>query len=383
LTDKFVQKYIICMIFCLIFWIPVTYAEEAEPETQADDSTEVHLSTMIRSYMIDDQRIQWSGQERTFGVEAVIFPYFERKTSWGKIKVESEFFINQPFGDNILLDEKRQSYAGNFDLDTFVISRLNVQIEKDKFFIKLGKVDTPFGKTYFPVFLNSRSDAPFIRTEAILWWETGLVLGYRTGSFIFTSGLCNGETDKDTNSSKAIVGRVSYEKPGWTIGFSGKKQDGIGSSQQKTYNNHVGMDFLFKHKEYMFSGEFIYDEYGFYRDFNDEEITWPRSLYYRDVFYKEGLPVYGYGGYLNINYKKPKYEINVNYGEYFPQKIGQLYHDEDVKRCNIKFIYSFVNNFELFFFGLIENERVREDWKSSSNEMMLLMGIQMGWDRIL
>jgi len=47
-------------------------------------------------------------------------------------------------------------------------------------------MDTPFGRTYFPLYSNSRIDAPFIRTEAIGWRQTGVLLHYKHGLLVAT-----------------------------------------------------------------------------------------------------------------------------------------------------------------------------------------------------
>ena len=49
-----------------------------------------------------------------------------------------------------------------------------------------GKMETPFGRTYFPLLTNAWLDAPFLRTEAILWraQESGALSPLGTGSSV-------------------------------------------------------------------------------------------------------------------------------------------------------------------------------------------------------
>ncbi len=80
---------------------------------------------LARGYYRNDQRIEWSGMEESFGAEGVIAPAFRRQFGAWETRVEGEFYLNQPFDRNILADTpERVSYQGNFHVDTFEISQL-------------------------------------------------------------------------------------------------------------------------------------------------------------------------------------------------------------------------------------------------------------------
>lgn len=363
----------IVLIAILLIIIPIAAFAK---QYKLDDSTNLSFDGLVRAYYLNDQRIEWSGLESTFGAEAVLNPIIEKYINTWKIRVEGEFYLSQPFGKNILSDEKRNSYKSNFQTEIFIISKLNIQAELNNFTIRLGKGETPFGKTYFQTFSNSFYDSPFIRTEAILWRETGLFINYTFDMFSLDLAAANGEEDKDTNSSKAVIGRIGIGKENYAFGVSAKYQDGIGSGLQKTFKNHYGIDFMARYLNLTLSGEVIYDQYGFYRNYSESEIFWNRSLYYRDIYYKDKTPIAGIGGYLNLGYKYAKLSIDLNYGLYYPEKIGNQYHDEPNHRGILKIAYNLAS--ELYVFGvvLLENERKTESWKSDERPFAFEVGLQ-------
>lgn len=67
---------------------------------------------------------------------------------------------------------------------------------------------------------------PLLYTEAILWKETGLMFKYHPNSFSFDFAVINGETDRDTNSSKAVITRLGFDAGDWAFGISGKNKTG-------------------------------------------------------------------------------------------------------------------------------------------------------------
>lgn len=341
-----------------------------------NDSTNLYFGGLVRSYYSNDQRIEWSGLEATFGAEGVINSTIEKYISIGKVTVEGEFYLNQPFGRNILSDELRDKYKTNFEIETLEISKLNIQFELKDFVIKLGKDETPFGRTYFQTFSNFYFGAPFIRTEAILWRETGLFINYKPGLLSLNLAVVNGEENKDTNSSKAAIARIGIDGKNYVFGVSGKYQDGIGSGRQKTFKNHFGIDFMARYLNLTLSGEVIYDKYGLYRDYNEDEIFWERSLYYRDTFYKDETPITGVGGYLNVGYKYAKLSLDINYGLYDHKKIGNPYHDDPNSRGILKIAYNLTTELQVFGMGLLENKRKTEPWKSDAKPFAFEVGLQ-------
>jgi hypothetical protein len=221
----------------------------------------------------------------------------------------------------------------------------------------MGKFATPFGRTYFPLYTNARFDAPFIRTEAILWQETGAMCRYTRGCFVADVALVNGSEDRDTNSSKAIVSRLGFDAEHAAIGFSLKKHDGIGSEGQKQYKNHFGIDAMLRWGRFTLSSEAIYDEYGFRRPgFDPLDITWGRSIYYRDQNYAFHSPVTGNGYYLDLLCDFEPFCVSFNYGEYFPQDLGIPEHDRTQRRGIVKGAYSATPSLQFYAVGIFENE---------------------------
>ena len=333
---------------------------------------------LVRGYYRNDQRIAWSGMEESFGAEGVITPMFRRQFGDWETKVEGEFYINQPFDQNILADTaERRSYLGNFKVDTFEISKLLVYCRRDDWSITLGKMETPFGRYYFPLYSNARIDAPFIRTESILWRETGLMIRYQPGIFVGDVAITNGSEDLDSNSSKAIVSRLGLQNEYSAVGISVKWQDGIGSEDQKEYNNHVGADGMVRLGQFQLSGECIYDEYGFRQPgFDPDDITWYHSIYYRDLNRALNVPLTGVGYYVNLGYKGDYWDIDLNYGEYYPTPIGDPQHDEINRRGIVKAAYSFTPVLKPYCAVLIENSGWIAQADRPHKGFMILSGLQ-------
>jgi hypothetical protein len=330
-----------------------------------------------RAYYYNDQRIEWTGQEATFGVEGVVAGAARQHHDGWEWGADAEIFLNQPFDRNILVDTPlRQSYRGNFEVEPFQISQLYISGRAGDFFAAVGRMATPFGRTYFPLYLNSLTDAPFIRSEAILWRETGLLLQYDPGNWIFTAAVTNGGPERDTNSSKALVSRIGYEVDWFALGSSIKWHDGISSEGQKTYNNHFGIDAMLRRGRWMLSGEAIFDQYGMRRAFDPQNITWGRSIYHRD--FNEGWydPIEGIGYYVNFGYHGDRWTTILNYGEYYPEQIGDRIHDTTNRRGILKVIYNFSQHCEFYSMLLLETDVPRAQEGRLRNGEALLAGFQ-------
>lgn len=308
------------------------------------------LGVVARGYYFNDQRIEWSGMEATCGAEGVFNPVFRNRSGDWETTVEGEFYFNQPFEDNVLIDTpERASYLGNYEVDIFQISKLSITCRRGDFAVTAGKIMTPFGRTHFPLFTNAWVDAPFIRTESILWRETGLLLRYDPGCLEVDVAMTNGGPAGDANSSKALVSRAGLRGENWCAGISIKLQDGIGSEDQKMFNNHVGADFMVRRGPFTLSGEVIADEYGFRRPtFDPNDITWRRSIYYREQNYRLHEPITGLGYYLNLGFEHDCWGVCLNYGEFRPQQLGDPRHDITNRRGIVKVAYSLSDRLQLY-----------------------------------
>jgi len=301
-----------------------------------------HLDFLGRAAFENDQRIEWSGVEATFGAEGALLAGAREDLGMFTTGIETELLINQPFDRNILADTaERRSYLANWDIDPFRISQLYLFARRNDFLAAIGKMMTPFGRVYFPLYKNDRSDAPFIRTESILWRETGMLFQWDPGPWVFTCMLNNGGPDRDSNSSKGVVARIGYDSQWMAFGGSVKRQDGIGSEHQKTYNDHVGLDGMLRRGPWTLSGEVIYDVYGFRQPFNPLNITWGRSIYYRDQNVGLFQPITGLGYYGNLGYSQGHWTTMLNFGQFFPKQIGDPRHDIPNWRAIAKVIWHY------------------------------------------
>ena len=357
-----------------IGWVPLNYNVPLLMQ-QSEYAWDTHLppegplpglgiDLLVRSAYLNDQRIEWSGQEASFGAEAIMGASLRQIYMDWETTVRGEFYLNQPFDRNRFVTPERVSYMANYEIATYEISQLYLSARRGNFMCSLGKIVTPFGRAYFPIYENSREDAPFIRTESILWRETGLLLQYAPGGSVVSVGLVNGGIDRDTNSSKALIARYGIGADDFAAGMSVKWQDGIGSEHQKIRRNHVGVDVMYRTGRFQFSSEVIYDVYGFRKSgtnlqgdpFTGDDITWGRSNYYREQLLASGDSLTGFGYYVNLNMDFEKWLIMLNYGEYYPQRIGVELHDMINRRGIAKMIYRFTPLLESYTMILREND---------------------------
>jgi hypothetical protein len=295
--------------------------------------TGLSVGALARAFYFNDQRIEWSGQEATFGTEAIGVARYYQGDACNGYGGAAELYLQQPYERNILVDnQERQSYRANFEHDVLQVSQLYADFRQGSFYAAAGKFTTPFGRTYFPIMGNSRIDAPFIRSEAILWRETGVLMRYSPSAFNITAALTNGGYDLDTNSSKAFVGRIAYDGSEYAFGASAKIQDGIGSENQKTFNSHIGIDAMRRFGGLVVSTEVIYDQYGLRRGYDPNEIFWGRNIYYRDTNKAYQTGIYGVGYYIDATYLGDSWLLGMNFGQYFPEQIGVAQHDADNHR---------------------------------------------------
>ncbi len=359
-----------------LLWASLVYSILLLPRASGNHIFSSQLSVALRAYYRNDQRIFWSGLESTFLAEGRINFSMEKRLSWTKIRLRSSVFLNQPYGKSILVDEERVKYLPNFQKESLEISEMNISLEGKNLRFSLGKFFSPFGRVYFPLLTNELGAfSPFLRSEVVLWRETGVLLEWKPLFFDFAAALVNGEEDGDTNSDKALILRLGIKTRHISLGFSSKTQDGIGSEFFKKFNNYYGMDFLVKLRGVSLFGEVVHDWYGLWKPQGEERINWPRSLYYRDIFYKYKTPIKGWGGYMNFAVVGKTLELNLNYGVYYPQRIGNPYHDEPIKRG---ILYLVVKNRGLKVFSalLLESKRPREPWRSGEKGIAGILGLE-------
>ncbi len=346
----------------------------------ADDSKEPwaslewHSSAVVRGFFLHDYRIQWSGIEQTFAAEASVDLSLTRPTPRGGIFLDSRVHVNQPLGNNVLHDEYRDPYWPTLEIDTMELMNLALGYRTGPWTFRIGKIDTPFGRPEMVLFSNSRFDAPFIRTQAIYWYETGLFVTYRKGLIVVDAGIINGDVDRETNSAKGMIGRIGLEGENWEVGASVKGHDGIGSEEQKSFSNHAGIDARYALGHWTFSMEWIHDEYGLHRDIDPSEITWGRDLYYRDVFVGVHEPVIGKGGYLDVQWQGKRWFFEASAGYYNPEKLGNPFHDEPVHRGILKTACNLGYGLQAFAVLIRENDRPVESFRHNQRGLAYALG---------
>jgi hypothetical protein len=345
-----------------------------ETQKQIDDLI-FEYNAQVRAFLLNDQRIQWSGLETTFSAEAVLNLLLKKKMTQWQVTVNGELFINQPFNKNILIDEYRSPYKQNFVIDTFSVKQLFIQLQKGVFSIKIGKFNSPFGRNHVPSFCNALTDQPFIRIESIIPYDTGLCFSFTPSFLHFDMAVVNGSEDQDTNSAKALIARLGLHGSSWSIGLSGKYFGDRGSETQKQYSDHAGIDMMVKSGALTLSGELISERYGLLHPLSDDEIFWPRSFYYRDINYQLHTPIKGTGGYLNLQWQGRRVSLNLNYGEFHPQKIDNPLHDAVNRRLLASCTLRLYNGLHVFVSTLIENDRPRESVFSGASPYMFLAGL--------
>jgi hypothetical protein len=125
------------------------------------------------------------------------------------------------------------------------------------------------------------------------------------------------------------------------------------------------------------SSEFIYDEYGFRRPwFNPEDITWQRSIYYRDLNLRNGVPLTGVGYYVDFGYKGDHWDIDLNYGDFYPVAMGNPQHDEVNHRGIVKALYHETQYLGLYGCVLIENSGWIAQLGEPRQGLLILGGLQ-------
>jgi hypothetical protein len=342
-------------------------------------------NAVIRGFYRNDQRIAWSGMEETFGAEADLTPRLRYRYGEFEFVVDSEFWINQPYEKNPLLnDAERQSYAADFAVDPFAVGKLALVTNYFNWTFKIGKFETPFGRAYYPIYTNpylstnSGMDEPYIRTEVIQSRETGILAHCKFGYFVGDIALTNGGDNLDTNSSKALVARIGWESDNWAFGASAKKEDGDGSELIKEFGNYFGFDLMFRQKPFTLSAECIYDEYGFtHPGFDPLDIYWIKSIYYRDVSSGyDDTPCTGVGYYVDLDYAEGRWDATLDYGEFYPLYTGTAPDQHLNRRGLVKVAYRISEPLQTYTVIILENGGYIAQDDKPRNGVTFLQGFQ-------
>jgi len=360
--------------------VAVPVAEPVESCLLPHDFRDVHwdVNVLARSFYVNDQRWEFTGQEESFVVEGAVRPYVQRQYEDWQTTVLADLYINQRFDKNLLADTaERRSYLAHFEPEVLEISNLYLSAERNGWTVTMGKFETPFGRYYGRLLTNQRFDAPFIRTEAITWRETGILIQKQTRHLDAAAALVNGSEDRETNSSKGLVARVGLRGSNWAGGVSVKVHDGIGSESQKQFQRHVGGDLMVRRGKLRLSGEVIYDEYGFRRPgFDPLDITWERSLYLRDLNYRLNVPITAIGYYVDATYEGDRWYASLSYGGNNPQDLGHPIHDEEINRWVLKLVRKFGANSEVFLVTILESDGFRAQDNSDRMGEAVVGGFQ-------
>ena len=356
------------------------------------------MGVVMRGYHLNDARIQWAGHENTMGAEGILTPSIViNQRNGGQWSFHGEFYIQDTLNDNyyigsvnhnnFMVSEERLSYLGNFNHSPFEVSQLNIRYRDPFFEFRAGKFVSPFGNYHTPLMNNRRWDAPFIRTESILWRDTGFLFRFTPSVFDACIAITNGCEGNDTNSMKAITGRVGLNFPHAKFGISGMYQDGIGSEEQKEYKRYAGVDGMVRFGNWVLSSEIIYDEYGLRRPgFDPEQIFWTRSIYYRQIHHHRTVsrgrlaPITGWGGYVDLTYHHHTCFFSINYGEYHPEKLRNPdypQHDIVNRRFLVKFGWDFTKHLQWYNAVIIETGDYKAQLGRSRRGYAYMSGVKL------
>ncbi len=338
----------------------------------------MELGALARANYLHDQRYEFTGTESSFGVESQLFGTFCEPVASGLFRLTGELYLTQPFDRNLLVDyPERESFQHNFDVETLEISQLSLDWNRGDWTVTCGRFVTPFGRYHLPLFSNNRSDSAFIRSEAILFRETGLQLAWAPNIARMAVAMTNGSDGRDTNSSKAVVARCGVDLEHFVGGVSVKWQDGIGSEGQKQFNNHAGFDWLVRNGRWAVAGEFIYDQYGMRRPgLNLDDIAWGRSLYNRQLNNGLNRPIAGLGYYGSVIYREDWRIWTLTYGQFFPDPIGDPIHDSPTQRLMGQLHWSWSERVSNFTSAFWENEVPAAQAGRTRHGFYLLTGLQ-------
>ncbi len=342
-------------------------------------------NVVVRGYYRNDQRVNWSGMEETFGAEADLTPRLRYRCGDFEFIVDTEFWINQPYERNPLLNiPERQSYAADFQVNQFEIGKLALVTNYGDWTFKIGKFETPFGRAYYPIYTNpylstnQAMDQPYIRTEIIENRETGILAHYKSGYFTGDIALTNGGDNMDTNSSKALVARLGLESENWAIGASAKKEDGDGSETIKEFGTYYGVNAMLRQKPWTLSAECIYDEYGFGRPgYDPMQIYWIKSIYYRDESSgQQGVPLTGVGYYVDLDYAEGRWDVALDYGEFYPLSTGTAPDQRTERRGLIKVAFQWLSRCRATRSSSWKTTAIWRELNSARSGVAFLQGFQ-------
>lgn len=333
---------------------------------------------VARAYYLHDQRYEFTGTESTFGAESQLFGEFTEPVGGGEFRCTGELYLTQPFDRNLLVDyPERASFEHNFEIEPFEISQLALDWNCGDWTVTCGRFVTPFGRYHLPLFANNRGDSAFIRSEAVLFRETGIQVAWDPNDWRMVVAMTNGSDGRDTNSSKAVVARCGVDFEHFVGGVSVKWQDGVGSEGQKEFKNHAGFDWLIRRGCWGIAGEFIYDQHGLRRPgLGLDEITWGRSLYNRQLNVGLNQPIGGLGYYSSLIYHDDWRTFTLGYGQFFPDVLGDPIHDTPTERLIGQFQWSWSERVSNFATAFWENEVPNAQAGRTRHGFYLLTGLQ-------
>jgi hypothetical protein len=355
-----------------LWQVPIGY------HLQSADGREISLGAIARVNYLHDQRYEFTGNESTFGVESQMAGIIEEPLGWGQARLLGEFYLNQPFDRNRLVDyAERESFEHNFDVEPFEISQLTIDWSCGDWRATWGRFITPFGRYHLPLFSNARNDAHFVRGEVVLFRETGLLLEYQPRIWRLALAMTNGSDGRDTNSSKGVISRCGFDVENAVGGLSVKWHDGIGSEGQKEFNRYAGFDLLLRSGSWGLASEFVYDQHGMRRPGLDlNEISWGRSLYNRQLNIGWNKPISGVGYYTSLIYHDDCRTWTLGYGQYFPQQIGDPIHDMSTRRVLGQLQQDWSPHLSGFVTSFWENTMPRAQADRPRHGFFVLTGLQ-------
>ena len=86
------------------------------------------------------------------------------------------------------------------------------------------------------------------------------------------------------------------------------------------------------------------------------DITWVKSIYYRDVSSgQQGVPCTGIGYYVNLGYADGPWNATLNYGDFYPLYTGTAPDQRVQHRGLVKVAYRFAEPLQVYSVLIVEN----------------------------
>ncbi len=106
------------------------------------------------------------------------------------------------------------------------------------------------------------------------------------------------------------------------------------------------------------------------------DITWGRSIYYRDLNKALYDPITKWGYYVNLGFAAGLWAGQLNYKEYYPESLGVPQHDVINRRGILKLDYTPAPGLETYLVLILETDGYTAQDGRPRRGSALLIGVQ-------